>query len=302
MIRAHKIRLHPTAEQANAFMRAAGLARFTFNWGLEQWTNAYEAGQKPTVRAIKKAFHAARDEEFPWVAEMGKGIIDGAFWDLGTAVSRFHDGQADGKQIGTPRFKSKKHSKPSFTLAQDGFQVGDHWVDIPDLGRVNMAEKLRWTGEILSARISKRAEWWFLSITVRVPDAPRMHPAMGFDAVWNRLGTWGDGRWFENQEPLNNLFKRVQRLNRALSRKQKGSKNYKKAKRKLVRLYYRVAGTRKDMLHKLTTAAWGRWRGQKKSPAFPSGKRKGAVAEPASDASLTTLQEVQRLSGDSPSR
>jgi len=37
MIRAHKIRLNPTPEQANHFRRAAGIARFVYNWGLEQW-------------------------------------------------------------------------------------------------------------------------------------------------------------------------------------------------------------------------------------------------------------------------
>jgi hypothetical protein len=32
MIRAHKIRLHPTPEEANYFARAAGVARFVWNW------------------------------------------------------------------------------------------------------------------------------------------------------------------------------------------------------------------------------------------------------------------------------
>nr|WP_235845985.1 helix-turn-helix domain-containing protein [Dictyobacter aurantiacus] len=32
MIRAHKIRLHPTSEQANSLARAAGVARFVWNW------------------------------------------------------------------------------------------------------------------------------------------------------------------------------------------------------------------------------------------------------------------------------
>lgn len=31
MIRAHKIRLNPTVEQANYFARAAGTSRFVFN-------------------------------------------------------------------------------------------------------------------------------------------------------------------------------------------------------------------------------------------------------------------------------
>ena len=37
MIRAHKIRLNPTPEQANYFARAAGTSRFVWNWALEEW-------------------------------------------------------------------------------------------------------------------------------------------------------------------------------------------------------------------------------------------------------------------------
>jgi putative transposase len=36
MIKAHKIRLHPTPEQAKYFARAAGTARFVFNWALAE--------------------------------------------------------------------------------------------------------------------------------------------------------------------------------------------------------------------------------------------------------------------------
>ena len=37
MIKAHKIRLHPMPEQATYFTRAAGVARFVWNWALAEW-------------------------------------------------------------------------------------------------------------------------------------------------------------------------------------------------------------------------------------------------------------------------
>ena len=46
MIRAHKIRLHPTTEQANYFARAAGTSRFVWNWALAEWNRQYAAGEK----------------------------------------------------------------------------------------------------------------------------------------------------------------------------------------------------------------------------------------------------------------
>ncbi len=47
MIKAHKIRLHPSPEQANYFARAAGTSRFVWNWALAEWNRQYEAARTP---------------------------------------------------------------------------------------------------------------------------------------------------------------------------------------------------------------------------------------------------------------
>ncbi len=255
MIRAHKIRLHPTAEQASYFARAAGAARFVFNWGLEHWIKGYQTGQQPTALSLKKAFNAIKGEQFPWVYEVTKCAVEGAFRDLGAAFTHFFEGRAAGRKVGYPKFKAKKRSKASFYLANDKFQVGDHWLDVPKLGRVNMAETLRFEGKILSARISQRATWWFVSITVEVPDEQPInsHPPVGVDVGLLRLATLSDGRRYENQAPLKHLLKKLGRLQRRLSRQQQGSHNYEKTRLKLARLYYRIACRRYDLLHKLTT-------------------------------------------------
>src|SRR6266567_2384433 len=48
-------------------------------------------------------------------------------------------------------------------------------------------------------------------------------------------------------------LKKLKRLQRAYSRKQKGSKNREKSRRKLAVLHARIASVRKDALHKFTT-------------------------------------------------
>src|SRR6266536_3557893 len=255
MIKAHKIRLHPTPEQANYFARAAGTARFVFNWALAEWKRQYEAGEKPNATALKKQFNAIRREQFPWSYAVTKCAIEGAFMDVAAAFKNFFEGCKAGRKTGYPQFKSKKRSRQAFYLANDKFTVGDHWIDVPKLGRVNMAENLRFAGKILSARISKTADWWFVSITVEVPDERPVntHPPVGIDVGLNRLATLSDGRRYENQRPLRHLLKRRSRLNKELARRSKGGKNWQKTKSKLARLHYRIACLRADLLHKLTT-------------------------------------------------
>jgi putative transposase len=85
MIKAHKIRLHPTTEQGTYFAKAVGTARFCFNWAVAEWKRQYEAGEKPTALKLRKQFHAIRREQFPWSYDVTKCAIEGAFMDVGSA-------------------------------------------------------------------------------------------------------------------------------------------------------------------------------------------------------------------------
>ena len=55
MNKAHKIRLNPSPEQELYFRKAAGTARFVYNWGLAEWQRqkAAHPGQPHGVMAIK---------------------------------------------------------------------------------------------------------------------------------------------------------------------------------------------------------------------------------------------------------
>src|SRR6266571_4164270 len=250
MIKAHKIRLHPTPEQANYFARAAGVARFVWNWALAEWNRQYEAGEKPTALSLKKQFNEIRRGQFPWTWEVTKNASDQPFLDLGKAFTAFFEGHAR-----RPRFKSKKRSKASFYLAIDQFELGDHRVWIPKLGWVNMAENLRFKGKVTGARITRMAEWWFVSIQVEIADET-FHPrtsAVGIDVGLNRLATLSTSEGFENQAFLKTTLKKLRQANKRLHRRKPGSKNREKARRQVARLHYRVTCMRDDVLHKLTT-------------------------------------------------
>jgi IS605 OrfB family transposase len=255
MIKAHKIRLNPTPEQGNYFARAAGTARFTYNWALAEWQRQSEAGGKPSALALRAQFNAIKKDQFPWAYSVTKCAVEGAFMDVAAAFKNFFEGRKADRKTGFPRFKSKKRSRQSFYLANDKFTVGDHWIDVPKLGRVNMSEKLRFSGKILSARISKQASWWFVAITVEIPDEVPLntYPPVGVDVGLNRLATLSDGRRYENQRPLAHQLKKLRRLNKELARRTKGGKNWLKTKDKLGRLHYEIACIRLDWLHKLTT-------------------------------------------------
>jgi len=250
MIKTHKIRLHPTPEQANYCARAAGTNRFVWNWALAEWNRQYEAGEKPTALKLKKQFNEIRRVQFPWTWEVTKNASDQPFLDLGKAFTAFFEGKAK-----RPKFKSKKKNKPSFYLANDQFALGDHRIWIPKLGWVNLAENLRLQGKVTGARITRQADWWFVSIQVEIPDPiPVKKPAaVGIDVGLNRLATLSTGEKVENQAFLKTALKKVRQANKRLHRRKLGSKNREKARRQVARLHYRITCLRQDVLQKLTT-------------------------------------------------
>jgi putative transposase len=118
-----------------------------------------------------------------------------------------------------------------------------------------MTEPLRFSGKIMSARISERAGYWFVSIQVQVdvPERQVTDRTLGVDIGTTSLAVDSDGDVFENQKHLTKALRKLRRLNRWLSRKHKGSQNWRKAKQKLARLHLRIAHLRADATHKLTS-------------------------------------------------
>ncbi|MFN8487191.1 MAG: RNA-guided endonuclease TnpB family protein [Caldilineaceae bacterium] len=260
MIRAHKIRLNPDAEQEVYFKKAAGTARFVFNWGLARWKEAKAQGVKEYgVMALKKEFNGLKEEQFLWVYDVTKSVCEAAFVNLGKALKNYFDsksGKRQGEKMGFPKFKKKRKAKQSFGLANDRFKVDGHSVKIEKLGLVNMAEALRFQGKIMGAVVSCVAGKWYISIQVEIeqPEPLRFEQrSTGVDLGVKTLATLSNGDEFENQKLLRRELNQLKKLNRSLSRRKEQSNRWYKAKDKLARFHERVKNRRADAIHKMTT-------------------------------------------------
>lgn len=257
MIVAHKIALDPNNVQASYFAKAAGTARFAYNWALAEWQRQYEAWKqdnslpKPSQAALRRRLNAIKREQFPWMLEVTKNAPQMAIIQLGEAFKNFFAGRAK-----YPKFR-KKGVHDRFTLTNDQFSIDGCRIRIPNLGWVRMRESLRFNGKIMSATISRVADRWFASITVDTEDPPKSRAenqgTVGVDLGVAALATLSTGETITGPKPHKALLDRLRRLSRSLSRKQKGSSNRRKARAKLARLHARIANIRSDALHKLTT-------------------------------------------------
>lgn len=259
MILAHQITLEPNNKQETYFAKAAGTARFAYNWALAEWQRQYEEWKqnnnlsKPSQLSLRRQLNAIKREQFPWMLEVTKNAPQMAIIQLGDAFKNFFAGRAR-----YPKFR-KKGVHDRFTLTNDQFNVDGSRIRIPHLGWVRMRETLRFVGKLVSATISRVANRWFVSISVDTPDISHLPKAenqgvVGVDLGLSALATLSTGEGpVLGPKAHKTSLKRLQRLSKSLSRKQKGSENRKKAKAKLAKLHARISNIRKDSLHKLTS-------------------------------------------------
>jgi putative transposase len=113
------------------------------------------------------------------------------------------------------------------------------------------------TARVLSATIKEEAGRWFVSFGCKVvrrdPVATYPEAIVGVDLGVHHFAVLSTGELFENPRPISQRARRMARLNRELSRRQKGSKRRARTRAKLTRCHARVANLRRDTLHKLTT-------------------------------------------------
>ena len=263
MIRGHVIRLDPTIKQANALARAAGVSRFTYNWALAEWTRQYQAGEKPSALKLKKQFNAIKGDEFPWIYESPRDANSQAFADLGRAFSNFFAscrGERNGPKISHPKFK-KRGKHDSFYVSNDKFSIRRRGkrgvVRLPVIGDVKMFEHLRFQGKIMSGRVFRQADKWFIAVNVDVPIESVQHvhlcEIVGVDLGLKTAVITSHGKVIDAPKPLKRYLKQLRRAARVLSRRKKGGKNRTKARVRLARLHQHIANVRKDFWHKVTT-------------------------------------------------
>ena len=273
-IRGHIIELTPNNTQATHLKKACGVARFTYNWALAQWKKQYEQDKnyrdecqakgitidenrlnKPSQGKLRKQLNAIKREKYPFMLEVTKCSPQLAIMQLGDAFKRFFKGESK-----YPQFR-KKGVNDRFSLSNDQFKLKSKnnkpHIQIPNLGLIRMRENLRHQGKILSAKVFKQGEKWFVSVAVELDDTqkplPKTGKSVGIDLGITDLATLSDGTKIQAPKPLKNKLKKLQRLSKSLSRKQKGSKNREKVKTKLSRLHDKISCIRKDFTHKLTT-------------------------------------------------
>ena len=259
-----KVRLHPTAEQAELIEKTFGCCRYLWNRILRDQEEFYAATGVhflPTPARYKK--------EAPFLKEVDSIALATVHQNLRQAFQNFFS-RPD--SFGHPVYKRKKDNKNAYTVFPSN-KAANVYVTYDGIRLPKV--------ELVKARFHRRPlHWWKLkSVTVSRSPSGKYYASLLYECPVRepepvrptRSGTLGlnyslshfyvdsDGYMANPPQWLKESQKKLGEMQRKLSRMERGSRNYEKQLQKIRLLHERIANQRKDFLHKESRRIANAW-------------------------------------------
>ena len=270
-MKAFKYRIFPTAKQKEEILLNINCSKYVFNFFLatqkrkdEMWYIVEEMVQqgyfeennwkdkcfnvvesKNALKELKKNHH--------WLKKADSIALQAAVENLGKAYDKYYKHTG-----GKPKFKSKKNDIRSYTtkMVHGNIKLNNDTITLPKIGEVKINLHRPIEGIIKRVIISETPTGkYFASICCNVEIKPleKVNKKVGIDVGLKEFAICSDGYRVANPKHFRKAEKRLKKLQKDLSRKQKGSNNRNKARLKVAKLYEKITNQRKDFLHKLST-------------------------------------------------
>ena len=270
--------LIPNNKQKTKLFQYADMARFAYNWALEQEQQNYKNGGKfLSDMDLRKEFTKMKQmQEYTWLNDVSNNVAKQAIKDACNAYKRFFKGLAK-----FPKFKSKKKSTPSFYQDNVRIQFSETHVKVEKFtaSKKKNKQKLNWIRLAEQGRVPIGCKYsnprikfdglnWWITVGIKYPDPVAIvseNEGVGIDLGIKDLAICSDGNKYKNinkSNSIKNLEKKKRRLQRSISRsyeKNKKGKEYCKTnnvikkEKLLLKLYHRLTNIRQNYLHQTTS-------------------------------------------------
>ena len=258
MLKATKVRIYPTPEQAEFLNRQFGAVRFAFNKGLRIKNHYYRKHGKnlsPKKDLKPLLAKAKKSRKYAWLKDFDSIALQQSAINLDKAFQNFFDPKLQAKK---PRFKSKRGKQSSYHCTS--VSVGENWIKVPKCKPIKAKVHRAIAGKVKSITLSKTSTGkYFASILVddgiantKPLDEISTNQVVGVDMGLTHLAITSRGDKQDNPRFLKQAARNLRRKQKALSRCKKGSKGRAKARILVAKAHERTANARHDFQHKLS--------------------------------------------------
>jgi len=253
--RAYKFRFYPTPEQEDILARTFGCTRFVYNHMLRMRTDAwYERGESIGYHETSAALTLLKKQpEYAWLNEVSSVPIQQALRHLQQAFNNFF-----AKRAHYPSLRSK-HGRQAATYAASAFKWDGRALTLAKMKqplKIRFSRTIPKAAKVTTVTVSRDpAGRYFVSMLCddAVAALPKAGAAVGLDLGLSHFAVFSTGEKVAAPNVFRRNEKKLAKLQRRLAKKKKGSHNRIKAKAKIARVHAKIADTRRDFLHKLST-------------------------------------------------
>ena len=254
MYKAYKFRLYPNTSQEILINKTFGCVRFVYNYFLDECMNKGYIRAFDMCSEIKELYN-----KYPFLKEVDSCSLRCAVFNLEDSFKNYFS-----KRTNYPKFKSKFNKQSFRTTCIKRTYKGKEYsniildlnnkkIKLPKLGFVDIRGYRNLkdiNGRIINATVEKETtNKYYVSVifdevqTVSskvIPDN-----IVGIDLGIKDLVVTSDGEKYSNPKEVLRREKRLKRLQRKLSRQERGSNNYYKTKLAIARIHSKIKNSRK---------------------------------------------------------
>lgn len=264
MLRAYKVEINPTEDQALKIRKTIGTCRYIYNMYLATNNSNYENGDKfINAYDFSKWLNnivIPNHSDYNWIKDVSSKAVKQSIFNAEHAFKEFFK-----KKKGKPKFKKKNASNTGCYFPKNNktdWVVERHRVKVPTLGFVRLKEfgYIPKDAEVTSGTITQQAGRYFVSILVKIKDNivdnnVKYDIPIGVDLGLKDFAIVSNGKVFKNINKgpkIRKLEKRLKREQRRLSRKTKKEKatkasaNYGKQLLRVQKLHFHISNMRKE--------------------------------------------------------
>lgn len=268
MLKAVKIRLYPNKTQTEQFNKLLGCYRFVYNQCLARKIKTYEETKtSENLSTLGKFVHheLLKDDNFIWIREQNTKVLKQAVKDMLSAYKNFFE-----QHTGYPKFKSKRDNKQScrfeFGAISKRNDYTTYHLSLANIKNIKFRCNEKYAqylqkhhDDIKQATLSKLpCGEYYLSILV---DGSLTHKGLqdtdkvvGIDLGIKNFIITSDGEVFNNLHFKKSEANKIKRLQRQLSRKDKGSNNRNKVRIRLAKVYKKINDRKQYYLHAVSNS------------------------------------------------
>jgi putative transposase len=255
MLHVVEMKLYLTPAQEATLASWLRTCCWLYNQALEHRIKAYQRRRESVGYNAQAALLTELRRRMPSVQAVPVQFARDALRRVERGMQAFFRRLRDGGTPGFPRFRSHTRYNSLECLEAGSYVRPGNRLCVPKLGAVKFrAGHQAITGKQKLLRLIRRASGWFAQVLLDdgmpLPLPGPVQAGVGIDVGLESFATLSNGEKVANPRFFRTNQRKLKRAQRRLARCRRGSKNAKKAVRRVARIHERIAAQRKDFAHR----------------------------------------------------